>query len=171
MRFSAPRKLFVGMILAAGFQATAIESPVADAVRSGELPRFVTVGDSVVDNLTGLMWARNATAAGARAASEATGFAKDMQMSGFCDWRLPTQKELQSLASPKAKGPALPKGHPFAEVTLGCYWLEGKACLNINNGTVSDASPRDQFFIWPVRSYIPQFASASTNPDIEVSSR
>jgi hypothetical protein len=72
-------------------------------------PRFVLdgTGNCVTDQLTGLMWTKNANLpAGAGAAStgtrtwqQALAFANDLQLCGFTDWRLPNRNELRSLVN------------------------------------------------------------------------
>jgi len=61
-------------------------------------PRFTLEGDCVTDNLTGLMWAKNANIAGAAMSGyEAMAFCNKQELGGHKDWRLPNTKELQSL--------------------------------------------------------------------------
>ena len=65
-------------------------------------PRFTVSGDCVTDNLTGLMWAKNANLPnGYRTWQGALDFvASIIAVSGLCgyhDWRLPNVNELESL--------------------------------------------------------------------------
>lgn len=94
-------------------------------------PRFTDNGDgTVTDNLTGLIWLKNANCFGTRtwanALSDCNGLA-----SGSCgltdgsvagDWRLPNIKEFQSLIDYGFCYPALPSGHPFTNVQGNHYW-------------------------------------------------
>jgi hypothetical protein len=97
-------------------------------------PRFTDHGNgTVTDNLTGLIWMKNANC-----------FFPDYEMlswnqalslcngleSGECgltdssdpgDWRLPNVKEYQSLIDYGRNNPALPSGHPFNNVS-NQYW-------------------------------------------------
>jgi len=85
---------------------------------------------TVTDNLTGLVWLKNAgclsPALWANALAEANQLA-----SGACgltdgskagDWRLPNLVELESLVDVSASSPALTAGHPFTAVSMGIYW-------------------------------------------------
>jgi hypothetical protein len=81
---------------------------------------------TVTDNLTGLIWLKNANAFGLRtwtqAMSDANGLASgaaglsDGSMAG--DWRLPNVRELQSLVDYGHVGVALPAVNPFIGVGL-----------------------------------------------------
>jgi hypothetical protein len=79
-------------------------------------PRFIASDDCVTDNLTGLMWAKNANAGGSVTWNEAIDYAKNVTLCGHSDWRLPNRKELRSLIDFGKWGPALPQGHPFTNV-------------------------------------------------------
>ncbi|GAB1410470.1 hypothetical protein MASR1M90_16240 [Desulfovibrionales bacterium] len=90
-------------------------------------PRFVVTSDGPVrDQRTGLLWYPSANvfvfplsfAESIQAVQELN----QAQALGRTDWRLPTRQELRSLVSHGAKNPALPSGHPFADVFLGRYW-------------------------------------------------
>ncbi len=164
------------VIAAACTQASAVTTKIKHDVAVGSIPRFVTVGDSVVDNITGLMWARSATAAGSHKAGGAITFCEDTQISGFCDWRLPSEEEILSIAEycgERAKRNST-QGSPFKNISLGCYWLSNSACLNIQNGTISDSTPMNEFYVWPVRTYVPGLTvnnNKHTKTHTQVSSR
>jgi hypothetical protein len=94
-------------------------------------PRFTDNGDgTVTDNLTGLIWLKDANCFGNQvwlnALSEVNTLADgscgltDGSVAG--DWRLPNVKELQSLIDFGHWAPALPPGHPFSGVQLFGYW-------------------------------------------------
>jgi hypothetical protein len=107
-------------------------------------PRFTDHGDgTVTDNLTGLMWQKNANCI----AAYYPGFDNDnvpgdgkvtwahaldfvaginagtypLGGGGYHDWRLPNVRELQSLIDYGRSYPALPEGHPFTGVPWGDY--------------------------------------------------
>ena len=85
---------------------------------------------SVTDNLTGLIWLKDAGALSpttwASAVAEvrqlASGACGLTDGSGAGDWRLPNLNELESLVDVSASNPALPAGHPFTHVSTGTYW-------------------------------------------------
>jgi len=85
---------------------------------------------TVTDNLTGLIWLKDAgcltPALWAAAITEANQLA-----SGACglsdgssagQWRLPNLNELESLVDASASNPALAAGNPFLNVSGGIYW-------------------------------------------------
>lgn len=103
--------------------------------------RFTDNGDgTVTDNLTGLIWLKNANCANATR-GWITVFSDVVQLntggtmngndcgdtSNFgshqTDWRVPHWEELRSLVDYSQDGPSLPAGHPFYSVQpFGLYW-------------------------------------------------
>ncbi|MCX6791855.1 MAG: DUF1566 domain-containing protein, partial [Candidatus Gottesmanbacteria bacterium] len=82
-------------------------------------PRFTDHGNTVTDNLTGLMWIRNANLPGVyKTWQQALDYVKGMNAGtydenfGYTDWRLPNRKELHSLTDYSRYNPAIPSGHP-----------------------------------------------------------
>jgi hypothetical protein len=61
-------------------------------------PRFTVSGDCVTDNLTGLMWSKDANLYGMRYWEEALSDTNSLSLCGYTDWRLPNINELKSLA-------------------------------------------------------------------------
>jgi len=104
------------------------------AMKSGvALPaqRFVDHHDgTVTDNVTGLVWLRDAgclqpgnwAAAGNEVNTLATGACGLTDGSTAGQWRMPNLVELESVIDVSASSPALPAGHPFANVSNGLYW-------------------------------------------------
>jgi hypothetical protein len=94
-------------------------------------PRFVDNEDGTIrDNLTGLIWLRNADCFGQRLWADAISDCNGLE-SGSCgltdgsnagDWRLPHVKEIQSLIDFNQYEPALPFGHLFSSVQSSYYW-------------------------------------------------
>jgi len=134
--------------------------------------RFTDNSDgTVTDNLTGLIWLKNAGCFGgsfgtnwANALSDCNSLA-----SGSCgltdgstagDWRLPNFNELRSLVDTCQSDPALPSDHPFTNVDSGFHWSSttyesdtGKAWYVVMfNGNVNGTSKDNPAFVWPVRS-------------------
>ena len=87
-------------------------------------PRFTVQANSncVLDNLTGLIWARNASQFESVNWSTALSDCNDLDYGGKTDWRLPNLKELLSLIDYANSNPALPSGNPFAGVQSVNYW-------------------------------------------------
>ena len=94
-------------------------------------PRFTDNNDgTVTDNLTGLIWLRDASRFGYRtwydALNDCNALADDgtnlTDGSSAGAWRLPNVKERQSLIDYGSYDPALPSGHPFSGVVSNDYW-------------------------------------------------
>jgi hypothetical protein len=95
-------------------------------------PRFTDNSNgTVTDNLTSLIWMKNANAfvvkknwaeAMSAAATVAHGFGGLTDGSKPGDWRLPNLRELQSLLDYGRLNPALPENLPFTEVQMYFYW-------------------------------------------------
>lgn len=132
-------------------------------------PRFTDNNDgTVTDNLTGLIWLKDAKCFPLQLWSDALGNAKGLG-SGICgltdgsvagDWRLPNILELESLVDISNIGPALPTGHPFSNVQSTGYWSSTNNAFHVTraryvyfrNGAVNGAAKDvDLHFVWPVR--------------------
>lgn len=135
-------------------------------------PRFTDNGNgTVTDNLTGLMWMKNADAgndcAGADAGTEdwttalsSAAACNTSSYAGYTDWRLPNRRELFSLIDDSRTNPALPSGHPFTGVLSSPYWSSTTDADNPSNnawrvgldgGGVSSAGKTAGRYVWPVR--------------------
>jgi hypothetical protein len=141
-------------------------------------PRFTDNGDgTVTDNLTGLIWLKNADCFGGRKWEEALTDCNGLN-SGECgltdssvagDWRLPNRRELFSLIDDAYWRPALPNtagtgqwtaGDPFNNVS-NVYWSSNIDArtpdfawyVTMNQGGVSYDSTEnpDGYYVWPVR--------------------
>ncbi|GAB7023249.1 Lcl C-terminal domain-containing protein [Salidesulfovibrio brasiliensis] len=96
-------------------------------------PRFTRDGDTVRDELTGLVWLGNpnfsdfplnhdeALAALKSLNSDAPG---DLN-----EWRLPNRRELFSLISFNERKPALPSDSPFDKAPLGWFWSSTQSAM------------------------------------------
>jgi hypothetical protein len=86
-------------------------------------PRFRDHGDgTVTDNLTGLLWTKDADLGGQLQWYDAIDFCEGLSL-GQNDWRLPNKNELHSLMSFGTYDPVLPIGHPFINVQSDFYWI------------------------------------------------
>ena len=131
-------------------------------------PRFTdNVNGTVTDNLTGLIWLKNANCFAGQAWQTALDSANSLA-SGSCglsdgsavgDWRLPNVNELESLVDARNASPALPTGHPFSNVQLSYYWSSssyanytGYAWLvYMRDGYVGSNYKAYNTYVWPVR--------------------
>jgi hypothetical protein len=115
------------------------EIPCAGTGQDGEYqagvaspsPRFTDNGDgTVTDNLTGLMWVKNANKIGNMTWYDALEHVNNLVLGGdgcgsttLTDWRLPNRFELESLFDLSNWNPTLPTGHPFINVQyFDHYW-------------------------------------------------
>ncbi len=133
-------------------------------------PRFSdNLDGSVTDNLTGLVWLRNANCFGSLTWNNALTAAAGLA-SGACgladgskagDWRMPNMNELRSVIDRSRNNPALTAGHPFLNVENYWYWSGTTSVTNIDfacllsmvGGSVSCGySKGNGIPIWPVRS-------------------
>ena len=166
------------------------EIPCAGTGQDGELlkgiawpvPRFIDkLNGTVVDNLTGLVWLKNADCLnGVRTRDQALQFANALHDGyslpgalldcGLADgstvgqWRLPNRFELESLLDLSQANPALPPGHPFLNVRNNCYWtssyhsyyydLRVGWTVHFSSGDVIPRSwvlDAERSYVWPVR--------------------
>ena len=135
-------------------------------------PRFTNEGDATVkDNLSGLIWTKDANAPGPASCNPATSKTwlealeyvaclNTNRYLGFNDWRLPNRKEFFSLIDYSNYVPALPNGHPFmnvqsnswfwsstTDVSLGYYAWD----LEMGSGRLPYIDKTISLFVWPVR--------------------
>ena len=140
-------------------------------------PRFTDNEDgTVTDNLTGLIWLKDANCFGEKnwndALSECNGLHdQDCDLtdgSSAGDWRLPNIKELQSLIDYGFDLPALSDtagtsrwsdDDPFTNVLSQAYWSSTTRAstsayawyLWTLNGIISDSPKGEKYYVWPVR--------------------
>ncbi len=132
---------------------------------------FTNNGDgTVTDNLTGLIWLKNADCFGLKNWSDALTAANELT-AGTCgltdgssagDWRLPNINELRSLFDPGLSSTGdkyLPEGHPFDGVQTAIYWSSTSIAdypayawrVHLDNGSVDDDGKAGTYYVWPVR--------------------
>ncbi|MFZ3137338.1 MAG: DUF1566 domain-containing protein [Thermodesulfovibrionales bacterium] len=129
------------------------------------VPRFIVSGDCVTDNLTGLMWAKNANLAGEMTWQSALDYVASMNsgagLCGYNDWRLPNIKELRSLVDYTQYNPPLPVDNPFVNLYWAYYW-SSTTCMGPTDyawvivtwsGRVEDLGKgHGSGPVWPVRA-------------------
>ena len=128
-----------------------------------------TCDGTVTDNLTGLIWLRNAGCMGSREWSDAISTCNTLSH-GDCsntlldssspgDWRLPNVNELASLIDRSIYNPALSPGYPFDNVQSNYYWSSTSYAyvqyawgVNFHSGSVSYPDKSDDIsYVWCVR--------------------
>ena len=140
-------------------------------------PRFTDNTDgTVTDNLTGLIWLKNANRFGQKqwavALSDCNALADDgtnlTDGSSAGDWRLPNVRELFSLVHFGVVSPAVPNtagtgkwadGDPFTNVQSNYYWssttYEGDSPhawdVDMYGGYMNDVDKTFDSYVWPVR--------------------
>ena len=130
-------------------------------------PRFTDNSDgTVTDNLTGLIWLKNADCFGMRNWATALSDCNNLA-SGSCGltdgssagvWRLPNAKELFSLIDLGQKYPALPSGYPFTGVHSWYCWssttdthnTEAAWSVYLPNGGVGIYYKTSTYYVWPI---------------------
>jgi hypothetical protein len=150
------------------------EIPCAGTGQDGEIqagvarpdPGFTDHEDgTITDNLTGLMWTKNANLPGGTTNwQQALDYVADMNAGtypnyGYTDWRLPNRKELYSLTDFSQYDPALPVGHPFTNVQAYLYWSsttiayipDAAWIFGMEYGYVDGYNKPNNFYVWPVR--------------------
>ncbi|MDM8554487.1 DUF1566 domain-containing protein [Desulfococcaceae bacterium HSG7] len=154
------------------------KKPYAELLSDEPIPdsRFTDNKDgTVTDNLTWLIWLKNANCFGMTDWESAILAAKGLKQ-GDCgpnldlvlsdgssagDWRLPTMKELCTLIDFSRREPALPNGHKFSAIPAGYHWsattldhYSGMAWIvYMESGTTCYEGVKNRAgYIWPVRN-------------------
>jgi hypothetical protein len=132
--------------------------------------RFTDNGNgTVTDNLTGLIWLKDANCFGTQTWANAISSSNSLA-SGVCDltdgshagdWRLPNREELRSLVDYSRYNPALPGGHLFTNVQANWYWSSSTSAYYTDYAWVVDmwrgyvysyGKSGDFNDVWPVRA-------------------
>jgi hypothetical protein len=128
-------------------------------------PRFTVQANTncVLDNFTGLIWARNANLyGGAMTWSAAITYCEGLSYGDQTDWRLPNVKELMSLFDYSTGVPSIPVGHPFhnfvfaGKIYGSSTTMAGSttyaATADMQSAKISNFLKTSAgFYVWPVR--------------------
>jgi hypothetical protein len=115
---------------------------VAASAAAGDRFTLVMEGAAAVDNKTGLIWEQSPGVEHVGWA-ETSEYCRHRTTAGQSAWRVPSKEELSSLVDPSQADPALPEGHPFANVKSAIYWT-------------STPDPRDRVLAWHVSFFTGQ---------------
>ena len=125
-------------------------------------PRFTVSGDCVTDNLTGLMWTKNANLPGGyKTWQQALDYTNGLSLCGYTDWRLPNVNELESLINAEQNNSATwLNTQGFSNVQSSTYWSSTSLAyypsyawiVYMWNGLMYDGSKALYGYVWPVRS-------------------
>ena len=154
-------------------------------------PRFTDNGDgTVTDNLTSLIWTKDANAPGPAACSPGTTMTWQAALSyvaclntnnylGHNDWRLPNRREMHSIVDYSQYNPDIPTANPFVNVdpathpsstwqywtsTTDAYYLSAWIVWLYSGYTGTDFTDNEQFYAWPVRLGTPVPPAIALNP-------
>jgi len=115
----------------------------------------------VRDNLTGLIWARNANLFSQQTWSNSLASCNNLDYGDQTDWRMPNMNEMISLIDLANNQPPLPTGHPFNNVLAGggdYYWVSTTYSLSLAgwgvnpySGNRNVVAKTEQQYVWPVR--------------------
>lgn len=132
-------------------------------------PRFTDNGDgTVTDDLTSLVWLKNANPFGLRTWEQALKECNSLSSGSYGltdgskagDWRLPNIREIEGLVDYGSFGPCLPNGgKPFEGVRPSSYWTSTSVAhapteamfIILGVGPAIFESKEHPFFVWPVR--------------------
>ena len=122
------------------------------------------IDDMVLDKETGLVWARDANAAGMTMPwISAVIWCYGFDAGERRGWRMPTVEELGSLMDTASHPDApLPEGHPFINVQAAYYWsstnyktvaLDHAWVTKMDTGTgiLTSKDKTESHYLWPVR--------------------
>ncbi len=126
------------------------------------IPRFVQQGDTLVDQLTRLVWRRSADLTG-RAVKWVNALRAVQQLNEkqpSAGWRLPNINELESLVDCRMYAPALPVDAVFTNLhdsywssTTSVYEPDWAWALYLDKGAVGVGQKSGAYFhVWAVRS-------------------
>lgn len=125
-------------------------------------PRFTVSGDCVTDELTGLVWARNANLAeGQLNFQGGLDYTKGLSLCGYNDWRLPNLIELESLVNRDRTNTAIfLNTQGFIDVQANYYLTSTSQASSLGNvwvinmwaGDLASHGKAHSNCVWPVRS-------------------
>lgn len=136
------------------------DGTITDLLTQRTTGRFVDNNDgTVTDLLTSLMWLKQPKQIALKY-DEAVEFCREIKITSYAGWRLPTIDELVKLSDKSQQNPALPANHPFSGILthLG-YWSKTKhkfgpkyvQTLDMWRGRKGYQKKEENAIVWPVR--------------------
>ena len=139
-------------------------------------PRFTdNSAGTMTDNLTGLMWTKNANLPGGyKTWQEALDYCNNLTLDGYSDWRLPNVNELESLINANeansatwlnAQGFTIEQADGYWSSTTYAYYPDYAWIVSMWYGLVDsdNKSYYYGYYVWPVRSgQVPTLIELST---------
>ena len=149
----------LAVVALAGFGSGVTPAEAAES----QNPRFTVLadmnGEGVLDKETDLIWETIPTRA-MTVWKNAAGICAKKTVGGKKDWRLPTLKELETLADHTIyPPPALPTGHPFSNIEFHGYWTSTEHedysfsawDVNFDYGIIGNDFKINKNYVWCVR--------------------
>lgn len=156
------------------YDGTGAEIPCAGTGQDGEIqagvawpsPRFSVGTDCVTDNLTGLMWSKNANLPGSTSTwADALTYVNGSGLCGHTDWRLPNMNEIESLSHAQGDTRVWLEQQGFMSVLrpYADYWSSTTDAYSLtrawtgdisSNGVPTHTLPKTNSLyglVWPVR--------------------
>lgn len=170
--------LFYTLTVSDGMDVAAVSCPVAKTGQTTEYyagddgtlqagadwpnPRFTDLGNTILDNLTGLEWIENPHSLSGNSFSvnwnSAIDFCEGLSFAGHDDWRLPNHCELRSVVD---YGSSLPVSEVFGlGSSSSYYWSSTTKASSSNNvwmlrvgdpSTTYTTYKSNSSYVWPVR--------------------
>ena len=133
-------------------------------------PRFTDNGDdTMTDNLTGLMWTKDANLPGAtKTWQEALDYCNNLTLAGYSDWRLPNVNELESLVNVNEADSAawlivqgftnVQASNYWSSTTFAYYYTDNAWVIGLSYGYMDVVDKSSDYghgwgdYVWPVRA-------------------
>lgn len=131
------------------YDTAGVQIPCSGTGQDGEIqagvawpePRFTDNGDdTMTDNLTGLMWTKNAFLYGDTDWYHAMDYCNNLNLAGYTDWRLPNVNELESLVNANENTGTWLAHQGFTHLDYVGYWSSTTYVYNTDEAWVVDMS-------------------------------
>ena len=120
-------------------------------------PSFTDNADgTITDNRTGLMWAKDGTAAGCNGGTpttweEAGAFCQNLTFASYTDWRLPSVREFMSILNYQNYGPTINAGNNWTSTTVVANTATAWTIFSTNGEVAGSSAKTNAGYIRCVR--------------------